>query len=166
MIRADQPAHADYAVVLAGDHFGHRIMMGGYLVRQGFVRKAIVSGPVGCYGFAESDLAVNFAVKHGYPEDYFIKSPNAATSTQDEAKLLTSELRRMGAHSFLLVTSDFHTRRAGSYFRPMANANGLEMRVIAAPDENFRQNSWWRNREGQKVFFMEWTKTLAKLVGF
>ena len=70
-------------------------------------------------------------------------------------------MRRLGAHSFLLVTSDYHTRRAGSYFRPLAN--GMEMRVIAAPDEYFRWDSWWRNREGMKVFYMEWSKTLAKL---
>jgi uncharacterized SAM-binding protein YcdF (DUF218 family) len=163
LIRADQPTHADYAVVLAGDAYGHRIMTAGDLVRQGFVRKAIVSGPHSCYGFNESDLAVNFAVKHGYPEDYFIKSPSEVTSTRDEAQVLTSELRRLGAHSFLLVTSDYHTRRAGSYFRPLTN--GMEMRVIAAPDEYFRWNSWWRNREGMKVFYLEWSKTLAKLAG-
>ena len=164
LIRADPPSHADYAVVLAGDGYGHRIMTAGDLVRQGYVRKAIVSGPRGYYGVPESDLAVVFAGKHGYPEDYFIKFPNQATSTADEARLLIPELRRLGAHSFLLVTSDFHTRRAGSTFRSLAN--GLEMHVIAAPDEYFRWDSWWRNREGQKVFYMEWSKTLARLVGF
>ena len=87
LIRADQPAHADYAVVLAGDSFGHRIMTAGDLVRLGFVRKAIVSGPNGCYGINESDLAVNFAVKRGYPEDYFIKSPSEVTSTRAEAQV-------------------------------------------------------------------------------
>ncbi len=164
LIQADQPAHADYALVLGGDGFGHRIMMAGDLVRQGLVRKAIVSGPKGCYGFAESDLAVNFAVKHGYPEEYFIKAPTEATSTRDEAVFLVSELRRLGTHSFLVVTSDYHTRRARSYFLPLVS--GMEMRMIAAPDEYFRWDSWWLNREGQKTFYMEWSKTVAKLVGF
>jgi uncharacterized SAM-binding protein YcdF (DUF218 family) len=164
LIHADQPAPADYALVLGGDQFGHRIMTAGDLVRQGFVRKAIVSGPRACYGFAESELAVNFAVKHGYPKDYFIQSPNNATSTSDEAPLLIAQLRSLGANSFLLVTSDYHTRRAASYFRPFAS--GMEMRVIAAPDEFFRWDSWWRTREGQKVFYLEWSKTLAKLLGF
>ena len=61
LIRADQPAHADYAVVLAGDARGHRIIKGAELVRQGYVRKALISGPPGCYGIIESELAVNFA---------------------------------------------------------------------------------------------------------
>ena len=120
LIHADQPAPADYALVLGGDQFGHRIMTAGDLVRQGFVRKAIVSGPRACYGFAESELAVNFEVKHGYPEDYFIKVPNQATSTSDEAPLLIAQLRSLSAaNSYLLVTSDYHTRRAASYFSPL-----------------------------------------------
>jgi uncharacterized SAM-binding protein YcdF (DUF218 family) len=163
LIRADQPAHADYAVVLAGDARGHRIITGAELVRQGYVRKALVSGPPGCYGIIESELAVNFAVKKGYPADYFVQFPHHALSTQEEARVLIPELRRLGAHSFLLVTSDYHTRRAGKYFRQLAD--GLDMRVIAAPDEFFRWNSWWRDREAQKIVYMEWSKTMASLFG-
>ncbi len=163
LIRADQPAHADYAVVLAGDAYGHRIIEGGELVRQGFVRKALISGPRGFYGMPESEPAVNFAVKKGYPADYFVQFPHCELSTQAEARVIIPELRRLGVHSFLLVTSDYHTRRAGRYFRQLAD--GLDMRVIAAPDEFFRWNSWWRNREGQKIFYMEWSKTVASLFG-
>jgi len=163
LIRADQPAQADYAVVLAGDSDGNRIIKGAELVRQGLVRKALVSGPAGCYGVNEADLAVNFAVKKGYPEDYFIKVRHQATNTWDEGQVIIPELRRLGAHSFLLVTSDYHTRRAGHYFRQLAR--GLDMRVIAAPDRYFQWDSWWRNREGQKVFYMEWSKTVASVFG-
>jgi uncharacterized SAM-binding protein YcdF (DUF218 family) len=163
LIRADPPAPADYAVVLAGDFYGRRIMAAGDLVRKGLVRKALVSGPRWCYGQPESDLAVNFAVNHGYSADYFVKFPDDATSTEDEARQIVPELRRLGVHSFLLVTSDFHTRRAARYFQ--AVANGMEMRVVAVPDENFRWNSWWRSREGRKIFYMEWTKTLSSYLG-
>ena len=163
LIRADEPAPADYAVVLAGDHTGRRLIMGGDLVRKGFVRKAIVDGPQGTYGFAECDLAVDFGIKKGYPADYFIKLPMEATSTRQEAQIVMAELRRLGARSFLLVTSDYHTRRAGRNFRPLAS--GMDMRVIAAPDRHFRWNSWWRDREAQKVFYVEWSKTVASWFG-
>jgi uncharacterized SAM-binding protein YcdF (DUF218 family) len=106
---------------------------------------------------------VTFAVNKGYPEDFFIKLPHNGTSTWQEAQILIPELRRLGARSFLLVTSDYHTRRAGGYFRKLKD--GLSMRVIAAPDENFRWNSWWRNREARKVFYMEWSKTIFSFVG-
>ena len=39
------------------------------------------------------------------------------------------------------------------------------MRVIAAPDENFHWDSWWRSREAQKIFYMEWSKTIASVFG-
>ena len=163
LISAGPPAHADYAVVLAGDSYGHRVIEGGELVRQGYVRKALVSGPGGYYGMSESELAVNFAVKNGYPADYFIQFHHNARSTQAEAEVVIPELRRLGAHSFLLVTSDYHTRRAGHYFRRLAS--GMDMRVVAAPDEHYRWNSWWRSREGQKIFYLEWSKTVASLFG-
>jgi uncharacterized SAM-binding protein YcdF (DUF218 family) len=163
LIHADQPVHADYAVVLAGDFYGHRIIEGAQLVRQGFVRKALISGPKGCYGVAESELAVNFAAKKGYPADYFVPFPHSATSTREEARLVVPELRRLGAHSFLLVTSNYHTRRAAGYFRKVAG--DLDMHVIAAPDEHFHPDSWWRDREALKTFYLEWSKTVASLVG-
>ena len=37
--------------------------------------------------------------------------------------------------------------------------------MVAAPDEFFTTNGWWRTREGRKIFFLEWTKTLTSLVG-
>jgi uncharacterized SAM-binding protein YcdF (DUF218 family) len=162
LIRTDPPVPADYAVVLAGDPYGNRILKAGELVRQGFAHKALVSGP-DYYGVNEADLAVSFAVKKGYAEDYFLKFPHHATNTRDEARAIVPELRRLGARSFLLVTSDYHTRRAGRYFRRLSN--GLEMRVVASPDRYFHWDSWWRNREGEKIFYMEWSKTMASLFG-
>jgi len=163
LVRAEPPAPADYALVLAGDYSGLRVIEGGELVRRGLVRKALIDGAGTAYGVSECDLAVDFAVKKGYPADYFLKLPIGATSTRGEAPIAIAALRRLGAHSFLLVTSDYHTRRAGNYFRPLIG--GLEMRVVAAPDEHFRWNSWWRDREGQKVFYMEWSKTVTSWFG-
>jgi uncharacterized SAM-binding protein YcdF (DUF218 family) len=76
-------------------------------------------------------------------------------------------LRRRNVHSFLLVTNDHHTGRAGRIFRAAARAmgGGGAMRVVAAPDEFFRADSWWHTREGQKIAFTEWCKTLSTAIG-
>ncbi len=163
LVRAEEPAPADYAVVLAGDYTGNRILVGGELVRRGLVRKALIDGSGTAYGVSECDLAVNFAARQGYPADYFIKLPFTVTSTRGEAREAIGKLRSLGAHSFLLVTSDYHTRRAANYFRPLAG--DLKMRVVAAPDQHFHADSWWRDREGQKVFYMEWSKTVTSWFG-
>ncbi len=164
LIQAEPPVPADVIVVLAGDSHGNRILRAASLVREGYAKTILVSGPPCCYGHIESDLAVDYAVRNGYPAGWFLKVPHSGQSTRDEARILTSEVRKLGARSFLLVTSDYHTRRAARLFR--RQLNGLEMRVVSAPDRNFRFDSWWRDREGSRLFYMEWSKHLAELVGW
>jgi len=163
LIRDDGPGKVDIIVVLAGDEFGHRIEKGGELVRQGYASQALVSGPAGYYGVNEADLAIPFAVRRGYPVEYFVAVRHQARSTREEAPVLLREMRRRGVHSYLLVTSDYHTARAARIFAAAERAMGYSpsMRVVAAPDEYFRADSWWRSREGEKVLLNEWTKTLA-----
>jgi uncharacterized SAM-binding protein YcdF (DUF218 family) len=159
LVKAQAPEHADIAFVLAGDFFGNRIRTAAELVRAGYVPKVIVSGPSSFYGYHECDLAIPFAVKSGYPESYFLHFENDARSTAGESKAASAELHRMGVHKVLLVTSDYHTRRAGSIFR--AAAPDLQFVVVAAPDQSFRADTWWHNREAQKTVLLEWTKTVA-----
>ncbi|MGA3098894.1 MAG: YdcF family protein [Bryobacteraceae bacterium] len=167
LVRDDGPARADLVVVLAGDTFGHRVLKGAELVRQSYAPAALVSGPYGFYGSYESDLAIPFAVRHGYPREYFIPFPNQALSTRDEADLVLAELRRRNVRSFLLVTSDYHTARAARVFRAAlrAEGGGPAMRVVSAADEYFRPDSWWRTRQAQKTFLTEWCKTFASAFG-
>lgn len=163
LVRADEPARADIAVVLAGDYFGYRMLEGAELVRQGFTGRILVSGPEGMYGYNEAELAIPFAVRSGYPESWFIPFPHKALSTREEAAIVVPELRKRNVRRCLLVTSNFHTRRAGGIFR--AAAPDLEFRVIAAPDKLFRPGEWWRTREGQKRFVLEWMKTVSNWFG-
>jgi uncharacterized SAM-binding protein YcdF (DUF218 family) len=163
LVRQDQPKQADVALVLAGDTTGNRILRAGELVRQGYVPKAVISGPSGVYGLFECDLAIPFAVRAGYPESYFIHFEHDAHSTQEEATNAVAELKKLGARRVLLVTSDYHTRRAGRILR--AAAPDIEFTVVAAPDNYFSPAGWWHNREGRKTFFVEWEKTFANWFG-
>jgi uncharacterized SAM-binding protein YcdF (DUF218 family) len=166
LIRDDGPAKAEIAVVLAGDDSGHRVEKGAELVRAGYVPAVLVSGPP-YYGIHECELAIAFALRKGYPSAWFIPLPNETHSTREETSVILQELRRRSIHSFLLVTSDYHTARAARIYRAAIESmgGGFEMRVVAAPDEYFRASSWWRNREAQKTVFFEWSKTLATALG-
>jgi uncharacterized SAM-binding protein YcdF (DUF218 family) len=167
LIHEDAPVKSDIAVVLAGDYWGNRIEKGGDLVRQGFVPAALISGPSGAYGHNESDLAIDFAVHQGYPASFFIPFPLNARSTQEEAWDILPELRRRHLHHMLLVTSDYHTARARRTWAKAARQMrfAIDIRAIGAPDPDFRADSWWKNREGQKIAFMEWSKTIAAALG-
>jgi len=166
LIRDEGPAKADAAVVLAGDPYGQRITRAAELVRQGYTGKVIVSGP-SYYGIHECDAAIQYAVREGYPVEWFIALPNDALSTREEAQVVLDELQRRGMRSFLLVTSDYHTARAGRIYRSTMKkrGGGPDMRLVAAPDKWFRPDGWWKSREGLKIAFMEWSKTLATAVG-
>lgn len=163
LVKAEAPEKADIALVLAGDGDGNRILAAAELARQGYVSRVLVSGPSGMYGHYECDLAIPFAIKAGYPASYFLHFENEARSTQEEARDAIARLRQLGVHKILLVTSDYHTRRAGNIYR--AAAPDLEFVVVAAPDRYFTASGWWHNRQGEKIAFNEWVKTLTEPFG-
>jgi uncharacterized SAM-binding protein YcdF (DUF218 family) len=163
LVRAESPVPADMIVVLAGDFSGNRVLRAGDLVRQGFAPKALVSGTSGEYGLHETDLAIPFAVRHGYPASYFVALPNDSRSTRDEASDVIAALDKLHAHRIDIVTSDYHTRRAGNIYR--SKAPGLEIHMVAAPDLYFTTDGWWKNRDGRKTFLLEWAKTVAYWFG-
>jgi hypothetical protein len=127
----------------------------------------LVSGPPGAYGRNEADLAVEFIEHEGYPSQWFIPFADPANSTKEEAGFILPELRRRNIHSFLLVTSDFHSARAARTYLTVERDLGYapQMRVVVAADEHFRPDSWWRNRQAQKTVFFEWSKTIAGAIG-
>jgi uncharacterized SAM-binding protein YcdF (DUF218 family) len=167
LVHDDGPAKAEIAVVLAGDGFGHRIEKAADLVRQGYVPAVLVDGTGDNYGLWESDMAIAFIRREGFPASWFIGLPSRMHSTAEEAKVVLAELRRRNIHSFLLVTSDYHTGRSARIFRAWERHTGYSpaMRVVAAPDENFTASGWWHNREARKTVLIEWMKTLASAVG-
>jgi len=166
LVRDEGPAKADMAVVLAGDWWGKRMLFAADLVRQGYVPAVLVSGPP-FYDVHESDIAIQFAVRKGYPAEWFVGLPNDALSTREESRVVLDELKRRGARSFLLVTSSYHTARSARIYRAaMRHAGGgPDLRVVAAPDQFFRVDGWWKTREGSKIFFFEWSKTIATALG-
>lgn len=163
LVLNEPPQTADIVLVLAGDGYGDRILKGANLIREGFAPRAMISGPGGFYGIHECDLAIPFAVKAGFPENYFIHAENESFSTADEARALPPRIRELGARSVLLVTSNYHTRRAARLFR--ASAPDLKFTVVAASGGDFHPDKWWRSRQGQKTAFYEWTKTVASYIG-
>lgn len=159
LVENDPLQKAEAALVLDGDGSGNRILKAAELVRQGYAPVAIISGANPTYGVHSCDLAIPFAVRHGYPEAYFEHLESDALSTETEAAVALQVIRRRGLHRILLVTSDYHTRRAAQIYR--AQAPEITFIVVAAPDEHFSPNGWWRDRQGRKVFLLEAEKTVA-----
>ncbi len=146
-------------VVIGGDFTGSRILKGAELAREGYAPKVLVSGAGAIFGQHESEFAIDFAVQRGYPRDEFIPSRYPAVSTRDEADADIAKMRKLGVRKYLLVTSIWHTARAGRIFR--REGPGLEEHTIGAPDPMWHEGQWWEDREGRKLWFFEAVKTVA-----
>ena len=159
LVRSGVPSNADMIVVIGGDYTGERILKGAELERDGYAPAVLISGGGSMYGFHESELAVQFVRDHGYTTQKFVPFRYPASSTVDEALHVVPELRAMGVHRYLLVTSPEHTARAGRVFRRVAP--DLDVRVVASPNPVWNGGRWWTSREGRKVWLMETCKTVA-----
>ncbi|MGA8684936.1 MAG: ElyC/SanA/YdcF family protein, partial [Candidatus Sulfotelmatobacter sp.] len=67
-------------------------------------------------------------------------------------------LHREGAKSVLIVTSDFHTRRALEVFR--REIPGHEYSVAAARSEEQFGVRWWTHRQWAKTLVDEWLRLI------
>lgn len=156
------PARADAVVVLAGDDFGMRIVTAGKLVREGYAPYTLVDCvPNPIYDVPGS--LIRYAGRRGYAASLFRPLSLQADSTRQETEVLAQTLKQRGVRKILLVTSNYHTRRARSLMRQAAP--WLEVRTVAAPDKYFTTDGWWKTRGGQRTFFYEWAKTVSTWVG-
>ncbi len=164
LVENDALQKADCVLVLGGDEFGSRILTAGQLVREGYAPYAWVDGPVLLVGHA-SDSTIQYAEQQGFPQSFFrpLELPKEVDSTASEAKYVGSTLRRSGVKAILLVTSNYHTRRAARFMR--AANPWLKVTVVAAPDPFFSADGWWKNRNGKKTFLLETTKTITEMGG-
>lgn len=157
----DGPHKADAALVLGGDEGCTRIMRAGELAREGYVPIVYVSGPP-IFDRHESEFTIGCAVHRGFPPSLFRSVPDNCNSTRSEAKFFANFLRAQGVHTLLLVTSNFHTRRAAKLLR--AANPGMKIWVTGTSGPDFPPE-WWMSRDGQRTFLLEWTKTVNTWLG-
>jgi uncharacterized SAM-binding protein YcdF (DUF218 family) len=163
LVKSGPPRKADAIVVLAGDDFGYRALRAGKLVREGWAPYALIDG-VPYLGLNEADQTIAYAASKGYPTSYFRPFKRDMNSTREETGYVAQWLRQRGVRSILLVTSNFHTRRADFLMRKAAP--WLEIRTVAAPDKYFTADGWWKSRGGQRTFLYEWLKTFSAWIGY
>ncbi len=159
LIATDPIEDAEIVVVLAGDGTGRRLMRAVELVHQGRAPRILVDGPPGIYDRCECDLAIEFAVNRGVPPEILDRFSIDAGSTLEESRLVDAELRRRGIRKALVVTSNFHTRRARSIFAHHTSG-AVRYLFVEALYDDFQPDRWWLTRPGKKVVFLEYLKTL------
>ena len=162
LIENDGPQKSDVIVVLGGDEFGTRIVTAAQLQQAGYAPYVLVSGPPNLLG-PESDETIEYARRQGYSSSIFRPLPSSSNSTRSETAFIGQYLREHGVRRIILVTSNYHTRRAAKLMRKQNP--GIQVVVVPASDPFFTPSTWWQTRNGQKTFLQEWTKTVATVLG-
>jgi uncharacterized SAM-binding protein YcdF (DUF218 family) len=160
LVSSQQPQSADLILVLAGDFYGPRAVKGADLALQGYAPLALMSGTP-YQGRPDGELAIESLTQHGYPARLFQSFGHHARSTIEEAIALRPELARRGVKRVLLVTTAYHSRRAGIVFKLFCP--GIRFIAIAAPDA-YRPDGWWKDPNSRKLFFEEWQKVLVTIL--
>ena len=112
------------------------------------------------YNQPVDELVEAYLRKEGFPQDKLRFCENHADNTREEAQFLLACLRELGAQDAIIVTSEYHTRRARSIFRRVFSGSGIAVRVHPAYDPAHWDPHWWRQRRWAKTFLME-TAALA-----
>ena len=156
----DQPQKSDAIVVLAGEG-DDRYYKGLQMLAQGYGQILFLD--------ARTDV-VNFGHTPASMGQQFIQSsagawvekvqvcPISGDSTQEEAIHVGDCLRPIPARSVLLVTSDYHSRRAFQILR--RRLPQYHWSVAAAHNSYDFGVNWWQHREWAKTALLEWTKLL------
>jgi len=153
---ANNPQHADVIVVLAGET-DRRPARALELLRAGYAPRVLLDVPAAAkiYDRQTIDVAQNYV--NSFPDHEKIAvCPIAGLSTKAEAQEVVRCLGRTTGERILLVTSDYHTRRALSIFKRELKES--EISVAAASDPAQFGDAWWKHRQWAKVNFDEWTK--------
>jgi len=156
-----RPHPADVIIVLAGDLNDRRYWTALDLLQSGYGREMLVdeSEELVVFGHTYADWARAFITeKTPALRDRVKVCPIGEDSTVSETKYVAQCLAPKHANSVLLVTSDFHTRRALSIFR--RRLPDYTWYVAAAIDPTRFGAHWWLKREWAKTAVSEWQKLL------
>lgn len=152
----DAPLPSDVILVLAGET-DRRPQRALELLAQGYGRRVLLDVPTNAkiYEFTEIQLAQTYI--QDLPQAASISiCPIDGLSTKDESKDAEKCFAREGDKSVLIVTSDFHTRRALSIFRREVPVHDYS--VAAARDEAQFGVKWWAHRQWAKTLVDEWLR--------
>ncbi len=166
---------ADCIVVISGG-YGNRIGAAVRLFQEGKAEWLVVTGPrvIGDHFFSGytdcnpswAGLMKAYALDHGIPEHRIVSICSDAESTRDEADLIAEFINNNDWKSAILVTSNYHTRRANRIFSKYASKYYISIYMHAAPDPIYFPEEWWTCRQCIKTIFYEYTKLIFYTVAY
>lgn len=149
---------ADVIVVLAGET-NLRPALGLQLLSQKYAPKMFLDVPADNLVYDQNQIDIAKAFIQKFPQRQSIEVCSiAGLSTKAEAQDFARCLGQAKGHRILVVTSDYHTRRARSIFQH--ELRGYQIFVAPASDPAQFGPSWWKQRQWAKTNFDEWVRLM------
>jgi uncharacterized SAM-binding protein YcdF (DUF218 family) len=147
--------HADALVVLSDDNFyADRATHAAQLFREGLAPTVVASGRRLRPNAGISELMEHDLVERGVPRDKIVRLSHDADSTKEEAVSVRKLAQEMHWKRIVVVTSNYHTRRA-RYIFSRVFPTAITVKVASASDGSFDPERWWEKRESIKLFARE-----------
>jgi uncharacterized SAM-binding protein YcdF (DUF218 family) len=156
----DPLGKADALVVLSDDNFyADRATRAAELLREGKAPLIVACGRRLRPNAGIAELMEHDLIERGVPKEKIVRLPHDADSTKEEAEALQKFAKEKKWRSLIVVTSNYHTRRARYIFRRVF-PQGIEISVASARDGDFDPQHWWEKRKSTK----ELTREFAGMV--
>lgn len=160
-----RPSHADAVVALQGSIAAEKARIAGTmeLLQRDMAGRALLSVPKESYwGQSIPPVARAYLERTFGPlaaRVDFCEIGAGVNSTAEEAEAIMTCVQQHGWHTIVIMTSDYHTRRAGILWRRMVRRRdrAISVSIESVADPDFQQ-PWWRHRQSAKIFLSELLK--------
>jgi uncharacterized SAM-binding protein YcdF (DUF218 family) len=154
---------ADALIVLGEDNFyADRATRGVQLFREGKAPVVVASGRRLRPNAGIAELMEHDLVERGVPKDKVVRFTHDGENTLQEAEGLLRLVTQKKWHSVIVVTSNYHTRRARYIYRHVF-PQGIQVSVASARDGDFDPEHWWEKRKSIKELTMEFAGMVVTL---
>jgi uncharacterized SAM-binding protein YcdF (DUF218 family) len=151
----ESPENSDAIVMLSDDNYNaDRAARAAELFKSGLAPHVIASGRYLRPYASIAELEQHDLTDRGVPAGAIVRLAHHAEDTREEAVAISQLLSSRRWRRVILVTSNYHTRRA-RYICERLFPAGTILRVAAARDSEYDAEQWWKTRHGVKLFVHE-----------
>lgn len=155
LVVEDPLPHADAIVVLGDDNFwGDRAGRAAQIFRMGDAPVVVASGRRLRPGAGIAELIAHDLESDGVPAAAVVTFDHQAADTREEAIALRGLAAQRHWRRLIVVTSNYHTRRARYIFLKVFPQD-VPIAVASSVDHFYDPDEWWKHRASLKIFFLE-----------
>ncbi len=150
---------SDVIIVISGGH-GERVKHAVHLFQKHYADTLIISGCPGKENLNEAVPMRDLAVSLGVPSGNIILDvlKEHGLGTGEQAVSIRELMKQHHFENGILVTSNFHTRRAAFIFKRAFKNLNINFSVAHPEEESFNPNQWWKTKKNFTIALSEFVK--------